>query len=228
MAITITWYGHSAFALDVDGHTVLLDPFLSGNPLAPVSVDEVDAELILVSHGHGDHIADVPKIAKRTGAAVVSNVEVSNWLKQQGVENVYGQNTGGTGDYGFMDVKLTMAFHSSSMPDGSYGGQPNGLIISAEGKRIYFAGDTALFGDMALYGDEGIDLAMLPIGDWFTMGVDDSIRAIGLLRPRFVMPMHYNTFPVIAQDAAGWANRVNNETDATPIVLDPGGTYNLS
>ncbi len=227
MAITITWYGHSAFALDVNGHPVLIDPFLSDNPLAPISADEARAELILLSHGHSDHSSDVVAIAQRTGAPVISNVEISNWLKRQGVSDTYGQNTGGAGDYGFMEVKLTIAFHSSSLPDGTYGGSPNGFLITAAGKKIYYAGDTALFGDMALYGEEGIDLAILPIGDYFTMGVDDSIRGIKLINPRFVMPMHYNTSPTIAQDVAGWANRVNSETDAMPIVLDPGGTYPL-
>ena len=227
MAIKITWLSHSTFALDIDGHAVLIDPFMNGNPLASLTTDEVVAEFILISHGHGDHVGDAVEIAKRTGAATISNVEISHWLQKKGVETAHGQNTGGCADYGFMTVKLTQAFHSSSLPDGSYGGMPNGFIITGGGYRLYFAGDTALFGDMALYGDEGIDLAFLPIGDYFSMGVNDSIRAVKLIRPRVVLPMHYNTFPPIQQDGGSWANRVSNETDSQPIVLDPGQSYTL-
>jgi L-ascorbate metabolism protein UlaG (beta-lactamase superfamily) len=128
-----------------------------------------------------------------------------------------------------MTVKLTIAFHSSSLPDGTYGGNPNGLIITAaeSGQRLYFAGDTALFMDMELIGDERLDVAFLPIGDYYTMGPADSIRAIKYLRPRFVVPMHYNTFPHITQDASGWASRVASETNAVPIVLDPGGSFTV-
>ncbi len=229
MSITITWLGHSAVAIDLDGHPILIDPFLSGNPLAAATPEDVQAELILLSHGHGDHLGDTVAIAKRTGAGVITNFEIANWLEAQGVQTTHGQNTGGTGDYGFMTVKLTMAFHSSSLPDGTYGGQPYGLIITAKesGKRLYFAGDTALFSDMQLIGEHNIDVAFLPIGDYFTMGIDDSIRAIRYVRPRFVLPIHYNTFPPIAQNAGHWANRVSSETDAQPIVLDPGGSYTL-
>lgn len=228
MAIKITWLSHSAFALDIDGHPVLLDPFITGNPLAAAELDDLAAEYILISHGHGDHVGDAVEIARRVGAATISNVEIAHWLKRKGVANTHGQNTGGCNDYGFMTVKLTQAFHSSSLPDGSYGGMPNGFIITGGGYRLYFAGDTALFGDMALYGDEGIDLAILPIGDYFTMGVDDAVRAVKLIRPRLALPMHYNTFPPIQQNASYWANRVSSETDAQPIVLDPGQSYVLS
>ena len=227
MAIKITWLAHSAFALEIDGHSILIDPFVTGNPLAPYPVDDLYPEYILVSHGHGDHVGDTVDIVARTGAATISNVEISGWLRHHGVKNAHGQNTGGCADYGFMTVKFTQAFHSSSLPDGSYGGMPNGFIITGGGYRLYFAGDTALFGDMALSGDEGIDLAFLPIGDYFTMGVDDAVRAVTLIRPRLVLPMHYNTFPPIQQQAGIWANRVSSETDAQPIVLDPGQSYSL-
>lgn len=228
MAITFTWLGHSAFAMDIDGHPVLIDPFLTGNPLAAKSPEEVNAELILLSHGHGDHLGDTVAIAQRTGAEVVTNFEVGNWLSARGV-TTHGQNTGGAGDYGFIRVKFTIAFHSASLPDGSYGGNPNGLIITAKasGQKLYFAGDTALFSDMQLIGDEGIDVAFVPIGDFFTMGPDDSIKAIKLIRPRYAVPIHYNTFDQIAQDAAQWASRVSRDTNATPIVLDPGGSFSV-
>ena len=229
MGIRFTWLGHSAYLMDIDGHAVLFDPFLTGNPLAAATPDSLNPELIFVSHGHGDHIGDVVPIARRTGAPVVSNVEISSWLKKQGVDDAEGFNTGGSGDFGFCTGKLTIAFHSSALPDGSNGGSPNGFIVTAResGMGLYFARDTALFSDMELIGDERIDVAFLPIGDHFTMGPADSLKAIKFLRPRFVSPMHYNTFPPIMQDASGWANRVSSETSAMPIVLDPGGSFSL-
>lgn len=227
MSIAFTWLGHSAFALDIDGHKILFDPFLTGNPLASTTPDHADAEIIFLSHAHGDHLGDTIDIARRTGARVVSNAEIAGWAQKQGIE-AHGQNTGGGFDHGFVHAKQTIAFHSSSFPDGSYGGSPNGFVLTSKNRqRIYFAGDTALFSDMQLIGEAGIDIAFLPIGDNFTMGPDDALQAVKLIRPKFVVPMHYNTFPVIAVDAAGWAQRVNNETGAQPIVLDPGGSYRL-
>ncbi|MBE2184441.1 MAG: metal-dependent hydrolase [Anaerolineae bacterium] len=229
MGIKFQWLGHSAFDMHIDGHSVVFDPFLTGNPLAATTPEMLSPELILLSHAHGDHLGDTVAIAQASGAPVVANVEISKWLFEHGVKNAQGQNSGGLGDYGFVTVKLTIAFHSSSFPDGSYGGNPNGFIVTAResGQRLYFAGDTALFSDMALIGDERIDVAFLPIGDYYTMGTADSIRAIKYIRPRFVVPMHYNTAPPISQDASGWANRVSNETSAVPIVLDPGGEFSV-
>jgi L-ascorbate metabolism protein UlaG (beta-lactamase superfamily) len=229
MSVKLTWLGHSAFALDIDGHPVVIDPFLTGNPLAAAAPDEVAAEFILLSHGHGDHVGDTVSIAQRTGATVITNFEIGNWLQAQGVSKTVGLNTGGHYDGGFMSVKSTIAIHSSSLPDGSNGGLACGYIITVKssGKKIYFAGDTGLFLDMQLIGDEGIDLAVLPIGDYFTMGSTDSLKAIQLVRPKVVLPMHYNTFPPIMQDASAWANHVSSETDAQPVVIDPGGSYTL-
>lgn len=229
-AITLRWLGHSTFEISLDGKTILTDPFLNGNPAATVKADEVSPDAICISHGHGDHVADVVSIATRTGCKVVSSVEVAGWVGKQGVagSQLVGMNTGGTYNLGFAKVKYTIAFHSSSLPDGSYGGMPNGFIISAaDGRKIYFAGDTALFGDMRLYGEEGLEAALLPIGDHYTMGVNDSIRAVKFLTPRVAIPMHYNTFPPIAQDSAAWAERVRTETQATPVVLSVGETYTL-
>jgi len=227
MSITLTWLGHSAFALEIDGHPVLFDPFLTGNPLASTTADQLEAEVILLSHAHGDHLGDTVDIAKRTGAPVITNFEIANWLEAKGVENAIGVNPGGTYRGDFLDAKWTIAHHSSSFPDGTYGGQPNGFVVTADGKKLYFAGDTALFMDMQLIGEMSIDVAFLPIGDFFTMGVEDSIRAIQYVRPKLVIPMHYNTFPPITQDVVDWANRVNRDTQATPVVLDPGGSYSL-
>jgi L-ascorbate metabolism protein UlaG (beta-lactamase superfamily) len=227
MGVKVTWLGHSGFRLHSGHYTLLIDPFLTGNPLAPTGADELDADFILLSHGHGDHVGDTVAIARRSGATVIGNFEVTSWVANQGVRDVSGQNTGGAGKYPFGTVQLTVAFHSSSMPDGSYGGSPNGLVIRFDGgPTFYHAGDTALFSDMQLIGENHrIDVAMLPIGDFFTMGPEDSIRAVKWLKPRYVMPIHYNTFPPIAQDAADWANMVTRRTEALPIVLDPGGSY---
>lgn len=227
MSLSFTWLGHSAFRMDIDRHTILLDPFLSGNPLSPIRPDEIAPEYILLTHGHGDHVGDTIDIAKRTSAHVISNVEIASWLRKQGVEKTIGMNIGGSHDLGFFKVKFTIAHHSSSLPDGTYGGNPAGFVITTAQHKIYFAGDTTIFAEMAWIGDMGIDVAFLPIGDFYTMGVADSLKAIELVRPRFVVPMHYATFPGIMQDGGAWANMVNNQTSATPIVLDPGGKYTI-
>jgi L-ascorbate metabolism protein UlaG (beta-lactamase superfamily) len=230
MSIGLTWLGHSAFQAELDGHPVLFDPFLTGNPAAAATADSVRAEVIFLSHAHGDHYGDTVAIAKRTGARVVANFEIASYIAKQGVAGTSGQNPGGSFNYGFVTAKWTVAFHSSSFPDGTYGGEPNGFILTANqsGQRLYFAGDTALFSDMTLIGDHGIDIAILPIGDCFTMGIDDSIKAVRFIRPRYVLPMHYNTFPPIAQDAQAWAQRVRSETEAEPIVLAPGESWSLA
>jgi L-ascorbate metabolism protein UlaG (beta-lactamase superfamily) len=230
MAFSFKWLGHSAFLFDIDGHPIVIDPFLTGNPLAAAQPGEIDVEMILLSHAHGDHLGDTLDIALRTGAPVVTNFEIGNWLFNQGVREVAQLNQGGSFFADFIDIKMTIAFHSSSFPDGSYGGTAAGFLISAphSGLKIYYAGDTALFSDMRLYGEEGIDVAFLPIGDYFTMGIADSIKAINLIRPRFVVPMHYNTFPPIVQNVTDWARRVNEETSAVPIVLDPGNIHTMS
>jgi L-ascorbate metabolism protein UlaG (beta-lactamase superfamily) len=229
MAVKVQWLGHSAFAMDVDGYSVVIDPFLTGNPLAAAKPEDLSPEYILLSHAHGDHLGDTVDIAMASGATVVTNFEVSNYLSAQGVTNVVGMNPGGTGDFGFMTVKFTRAYHSSSFPDGSYGGVPCGFIITTKdsGKRIYFAGDTDLFSDMQLIGEAGLDMAILPIGDHFTMGPADSLRAIQWLNPTVVIPMHFNTFPPITQNTAQWGEQVNAQTGAAPVVLDPGGEYTL-
>ena len=228
MTIKITWLGHASFALDADGYKVLVDPFLSGNPLASTSAEALEADFILISHGHGDHLGDAVAIAKRTGAKCISNFEIVNWLNGQGVTNTHPQHIGGGYHHEFGYVKLTIAHHGSSLPDGTYGGNPCGFLITfKDGKRVYFACDTGLFYDMKLYGDEGIDLAALPIGDNFTMGPDDAFRAVELLRPKVVIPIHFSTWPPIEQDAAAWVKRVNEQTTARAVLLKPGETYTL-
>lgn len=230
MSLSFTWLGHSAFSMELDGHSIVVDPFLTGNPLAAAQPDQLHPEIIFVSHAHGDHVSDVLSIAKGTGAKVVANNEIAGYYAKHGVADTHGQNPGGSWNHGFVTAKWTVAFHSSSFPDGSYGGEANGFILTGNdsGARLYFAGDTALFSDMTLIGDHGLDVAFVPIGDNFTMGVDDSIKAVQFLRPRYVVPMHYNTFPLIRQDVDAWARRISSETDATPIVLQPGASHRHS
>ncbi len=229
MATRVRWLSHSCLLFESDGRHVLIDPFLTGNPKAAASADEVPADLILVSHGHGDHVGDTVAIAKRTGAAVVANYEISEWLKrpEQGLTDVHGlQHGGGHLFEGIAHVKLTQAFHGSVLPDGTYGGNPCGFILTfPDGTKVYDAADTGLFGDMRLIGEEGIDLAALPIGDYYTMGPDDAVRAVKLIQPRAVLAIHYNTFPLIAQDPQAWAARVHQESQAEPVVLQPGAWY---
>jgi len=228
MTTKVLWHGHSTFALDIDGINVLIDPFFSGNPTADVSHESVPADYILVSHGHGDHLGDTLAIARRTHALVISNTEIVKWLIGQRVANTHSQHIGGGYHHPFGYLKLTIAHHGSCLPDGSDGGSPAGFLITTlDGHKIYFAGDTGLFSSMSLYGDEGIDLAMLPIGDNFTMGPGDALRAVELLRPKTVVPMHFDTWKPIEQDAAAWVERVNAETDSRAVLLAPGDTFTL-
>jgi L-ascorbate metabolism protein UlaG (beta-lactamase superfamily) len=223
----LTWYGHAALELQLEGKTILIDPFLSGNPTASAKPDSVSADFILITHGHSDHVGDTVAIAKRTGALVIANAEICNWFSLKGVKT-HAQHIGGGYQHPFGYLKLTLALHGSAMPDGSYGGNPTGFLLTAnDGKKIYFAGDTGLFGDMRLIGEEGIDLAVLPIGDNFTMGPEDALRAVKLLEPRQVIPIHFNTFNVIAQDAQAWASRVHDQTRTKVVLLKPGESFNF-
>jgi L-ascorbate metabolism protein UlaG (beta-lactamase superfamily) len=229
MATIITWFGHNAWSIEIAGATILLDPFLNDSPTSPVKADAVKANYILLSHGHGDHLGDTVAIAKRTGATVITNFEVAEWLKKKGVadDKLIGMNPGGGTEQPFGHVKFTIAHHSSSMPDGTYGGVPGGFLLKLAESRVYFACDTALFLDMKMIGSVGLDLAVLPIGDLYTMGPEDSIDAIKLLNPKRVAPCHYGTFPGIQQDATAWAERVRSHTAAEPIVLQPGRQISL-
>ena len=228
MPTELTWLGHASWQVKTDIHTLLIDPFLDDNPAAPVKAKDVAADFIFCSHGHFDHVADAGKIANRTGATIVSNYEISEWFGKQGVKKTLGMNLGGSASLPFGRVQMTIAFHSSQLPDGAYGGNPGGFVISlTKGPRIYFACDTALFGDMKLIGAKGIDLAVLPIGDLFTMGPKDSVEATKLLNPSRVIPSHFNTWPPIAQDGAAWAARVKKEIGCEAVSLKPGETMEV-
>jgi L-ascorbate metabolism protein UlaG (beta-lactamase superfamily) len=229
MAIKYTFIGHATHLLEIDGVKILIDPFLTDNPTTNLSPEDVEADFILVSHGHGDHIADAVAVARRTGAKVISNFEIVNWLGSQGVaqDKLHPQHIGGGFQHEFGYLKLTIAHHGSGLPDGSYGGNPAGLLITTEGKKLYFACDTGLFDSMKLIGEEGLDLAVLPIGDNFTMGPDDALRAVKLLTPKLAVPCHYNTWPLIEQDPEAWKKRVEAETETKVMVLASGGSLTL-
>ena len=210
------------------GVRLVVDPFFAGNsPVARVGVDSIEADYILQTHGHGDHIADTIPLARRTGALVIANFEISDWLNQKGIENTHAQHLGGGYRHDIGYVKMTPALHGSGLPDGSYGGMPGGFLLHVDGKRIYVAGDTAVFSDMSLIGRDGLDLAILPIGDNFTMGPDDALLALDFLQPKQVIPCHYNTWPPIEQDVEAWAERVRQETDVEPVVMEIEGTHTL-
>lgn len=227
MSLKLTWYGHGSFRIDVDGQVLLVDPFFTDNPSAAVGADEVEADFILISHGHGDHTGDAAAVAKRTGAKIISNFEIANWFEDQGLE-VHPQHLGGGFQHPFGYLKLSLALHGSALPDGSYGGNPAGfLLTTADHKKLYLACDTGLFGDMRLIGEEGIDLAALPIGDNFTMGPDDALKAVKFLQPKHVIPVHYNTWELIEQDPEAWAKRVEAETTVKAHVLQPGESFTV-
>ena len=227
MPFKLTWFGHATLGLETGGYHILVDPYFTGNSSASAKAAEVAADYILVTHGHGDHVGDTLAIAKRTGAIVISNAEITHWLGKQGLKT-HGQHLGGGYNHPFGYLKLTMALHGSNLPDGSDGGNPAGLLLTTkEGQKIYMAGDTGLFGDMRLIGEEGIDLAVLPIGDNYTMGPADALRAVKLLQPKHVIPIHYNTFPLIKQDAVAWAEQVKKETGVEVHVLKPGESLSL-
>jgi L-ascorbate metabolism protein UlaG (beta-lactamase superfamily) len=180
-------------------HRLLIDPFVSGNPLSTVKADAIETDYILVSHGHGDHLGDTLEIAKRTGATVISNYEIQTWLVNQGIEKAHPQHIGGGFDYPWGRVKLTIAHHGSALPDGSYGGNPSGFLLYIDGNKIYHACDTGLFYDM-----------------------NDALRAVKLIEPKQVVPIHYDTFDIIKQDPHAWAERVQKETSAKVTVMNPG------
>jgi L-ascorbate metabolism protein UlaG (beta-lactamase superfamily) len=228
MTTKITWLGHASFSIQTAGINVLVDPFFKYNESAIVSADEVEADFILVTHGHGDHIGDTVEIAKRTGATVISVAEICNWLKKKEIK-IHPQHLGGGFHHPFGYVKLTNALHGSALPDGTCGGNPCGFLITLKenGKKIYLAGDTGLFSDMRLIGEEGIDLAALPIGDNYTMGPADALRAVKFIQPKVVIPIHYNTFPLIQQDANAWAKDVESLTSTKVHVLSPGESIEL-
>ncbi|WP_026897388.1 metal-dependent hydrolase [Daejeonella oryzae] len=196
-----TFLGHSCIQLELSANVLLFDPFIRPNKLAAhIDVSQLKPDYILLSHGHEDHIADLEEIQKNSSAKVICIADMVSWLSSKGISNTHTMNIGGSYQFDFGQVKMVHALHSSSMPDGTYGGNPAGFIVDADGTKIYFAGDTALHSDMQFLADEHLDWAFLPIGDNFTMGVDGAIKASRLINCKNVVAIHYNTFPVIMID----------------------------
>jgi L-ascorbate metabolism protein UlaG (beta-lactamase superfamily) len=196
-----TYYGHSCFAVNVGGKKLLFDPFISANSLAQhIDIQSIRADYILVSHGHGDHIADVVAIADNTGATVIGAFEVVNWLANKGVKKTHGMNFGSYG-FDFGRLSFVPAWHSSSMPDGSYGGNPGGFVVVSADGNFYYSGDTALMMDMQLIPHYAqLDFAVLPIGGNFTMDATDAVKAAGFIKCDKIVGVHYNTFPPVVVD----------------------------
>ena len=200
----LSYYGHSCFSVEIGGKSLLFDPFVTPNPLAShVKVDQIEADYILISHGHFDHINDAIEIAKRTNATVVSNFEIVAWLGKQGIENAHPMNLGGARTFDFGRVKYVNAVHSSQLPDGSYGGGPGGFVVETAQGTFYYSGDTALTYDLQLIAEEfKLRFAVLPIGDNLTMGAKDAAKAAGLVKCTQVVGVHYDTWPLIKIDQA--------------------------
>ena len=224
----ITFYGHACFGIDIDGISILIDPFIRPNPLAEkVDVDSIKADYVLISHGHEDHVADALYLAQKNDSILVSNFEIVNWFADKGHSNGHPMNIGGTKDFGTFSVKYVNAVHSSVLPDGKYGGNPGGFIIKTSSKSLYFAGDTALSMDMKLIGDyERLDAAILPIGDNFTMGIEDACIASDFIKCKKVIGMHFDTFPYIEIDST-YAVNYFREREKELVLLEIGENLNI-
>jgi len=208
----LRYFSHAAFQITTDnGKVILIDPFLDNNPTSPVKSDDVNADYIILSHAHGDHLGDTVKIGQRCSSTVICVDELANYLEAQGL-SVHNMHIGGGHDFDFGRVKFTIAHHGSKTPDGEYAGEAAGVIISSGGKNIYHTGDTGLFYDMKLIGElNKIDYMLLPIGDNYTMNIPDAVRAVDYVNPAVAIPMHYNTFPVIKADPNLFKNKVEAE-----------------
>jgi L-ascorbate metabolism protein UlaG (beta-lactamase superfamily) len=206
--LALTYFSHSSFMLDDGSHKILIDPFFTGNPTSPVAAEDVDADFIVLTHGHGDHLGDGLAIAKRCDAMIIAVNELANYVASHGAK-AHNMHIGGGWNFPFGRVKFTIAHHGSSSPEGLYMGEPAGVVISMGGKTVYHTGDTGLFLDMKLIGERNsIDCMLAPIGDNFTMGVEDAVAAVEFVRPGLAIPMHYNTFPVIEADPEAFRSAV--------------------
>jgi L-ascorbate metabolism protein UlaG (beta-lactamase superfamily) len=230
MTIKVTWFGHSGYHIQGDDAAIVIDPFLTGNPVAQVKPEDVSCNALILTHGHSDHLGDGIAIAKANDALLIAPYELATWCEWQGVKNVHPMHLGGAFEFPFGRVKLTLALHGSAViEEGNiiYTGNPCGVLLTMEGKTIYHAGDTGLFYDMKLIGEmNNIDLALLPAGGNFTMDIDDAVKAAELLQPKCVVPMHYNTFDLIAADAGEFVSKcasINIEAK----VLEVGETLEV-
>ena len=221
----INYFGHSSFLIEAVGKRIVVDPFLTGNPLCPVLAASVECDTIVLTHGHADHTGDALELAQRNKAPIIAVYELANHYQALGVETV-AMGVGGSAEFDFGRLIFTPALHSSSFVDGNgvahYAGNPAGVVLQSEGTTLYHAGDTALFSDMKLIAERTpIDVALLPIGDYFTMGIDDAVRAVDFLKPKCVVPVHYNTFPPIETDPLVFKKKVE-ALGVDCVVLEPG------
>jgi L-ascorbate metabolism protein UlaG (beta-lactamase superfamily) len=224
----VSYHGHSVVQIQTNGKTIIIDPFITGNGLTDLKLDEVKPDVIILTHGHGDHVGDTVELAKRNNSLVIANADLCAFLSFQGVSNLHAMHIGGSYQFEFGKVKLTQAFHGSGYVMGKeivYCGMPAGILFMNEGKTIYHAGDTGLFSDMKLIGERHpIDLAFLPIGDNFTMGPEDAAYAAKLLAADTVVPIHYNTFPPIKQDPNQFINMLEGQKGK---ILNPGDALEI-
>lgn len=222
----VTYIGHAAVEIKTDKHSILVDPFITGNPVSKHKPEDFKPDAIILTHGHGDHLGDAVPISQKTGAPVIAIFELASYCQSKGAK-AEGMNIGGPHSFNFGKIQFTPAFHSSSH-DGHYLGMPCGVVITLhDNRKIYHAGDTALFSDMALIGKLGLDLAFLPIGSYYTMGPEEAFAAVQFLKPKIVVPVHYNTFPVIQQDAEQFKKRVESQTQTQVVILRPGESREL-
>ncbi len=206
----LTYLSHSAWLVETDNYTIAIDPFLEGNPTAALKPSDVKADYIIVTHGHGDHLGDAIPLAKANNGIIITNFEIANYCGDKGA-NVHPMHIGGAHEFPFGRVKLTPAWHGSSFPDGSYAGTPAGILLTVEGKTIYHTGDTGLFLDMQLIGEMNpVDIFLVNIGDNFTMGIDDAVKAVEFVKPKLTIPMHYKTFDVINVDPLSFIEKVQS------------------
>jgi len=227
--VEIVFHGHACFEIKSESGTLITDPFLEGNPLADKDWKDIECDYILVSHGHGDHMGDALKIARATDATIIATYELASYCQAQGA-NAHAMHIGGGRQFDFVHIKLFPAAHGGMLEteDGVLYTVPCGFIIRLEDRKIYFAGDTGLISEMELLGRfDKIDVAILPIGDNFTMGLDDALIAVKLIQPLTVIPMHYNTFEVIQQNPEEFRDRVESETKSRCVVMNPGDRYAL-
>jgi L-ascorbate metabolism protein UlaG (beta-lactamase superfamily) len=224
--LKITYFGHAAFRVENGRATILIDPFLNDNPTSPVKSKDVKADYIVLSHGHGDHLGDAVEIAQKSGGTIIAVNELANYCAEKGAR-VHNMHIGGSFAFSFGRVKFTIAHHGSVTPDGVYAGNPAGIVLTLDGKNIYHAGDTGFFYDMKFIAEATpLDAALLPIGDNYTMGVDDAVRAVELLCPKLTVPMHYNTWPVISADPDEFVRKIEAKGFKGRVVK-PGESFEL-
>ncbi|KXG77716.1 L-ascorbate-6-phosphate lactonase UlaG [Fervidicola ferrireducens] len=228
--VSVTFHGHACFTISSSKFNLIIDPWLKDNPLSDIKPEQVKADYILVTHGHGDHLGDALEIAKESGATIIAPYELAVYCQLKGAK-VHPMHIGGDYTFDFGWLQLTPAMHGSGGVFGEqivYLGNPCGFLLEIEGKTLYHAGDTGLFGDMKLIGEKvSLDVAMLPIGGNFVMGIDDAVKAVEFLKPRTVIPMHYNTFDVIKKDPQEFKEKVEEKIGARVVILEPGETITL-